>query len=251
MQKANIKESEGSVAVTKNRLQINNANISFSYTNWRFNWDKVSDLPFGDGVHNPVEEMHGLNLSLSKSYRINERWFTVSSVSLNSTFEDDLSNSLSLGVFSFASYKIDSDHAVQMGLFGNYHPASSLIFPILSYSYRANYKDGIQVVLGFPQTHIGYHVNRDTLLRFGVLFSSSLIRLSDKSTVEPEGFNQFQDYMGNLGVTYDVNKKIQISGDILYAFKREITLYNKDGNELDNYEIEPTAGAMLKVIVRF
>lgn len=248
MQRANIKDSDGSVQVTKNRVQINNSIASFSYTNWRFDWDKVSELPFGDGVHHPVEEMHGLNFSLSKSYRINERWFTLSSVSLNSTFENDPKNSLSLGIFSFASYIIDSDNTVQMGLFGNYHPVSSLFFPIVSYSYRARHKDGMQVILGFPHTHIGYHLNRDTLVRFGMVFSTSLIRLSDNSAVEPEGFNQFQDYMGNFGISYELNKSIKLMGDLLYAIKRDFTIYNKDGTKLDSYEIEPSPGLMFKLI---
>lgn len=250
MQRANIKESDGSVQVTKNRVQINNANISLSYTNWRFDWDKVSALPFGDGVNSPVKEAHGLNLTLSKPYRINEKWFTLSSVSLSSTFEDNPKNSLSLGAFGFASYTINSKHTVQMGLFGNYHPVSSLIFPILSYSYRANYKDGIQVIVGFPQTHVGYHASRDTLLRLGVVFSNSLIRLSDTSAVEPEGFNEFQDYMGNFGVSYEVNKRIKLTGDMLYAIKRDLTTYDKHGTKLNSYSIEPSAGVMFKIILQ-
>lgn len=249
MQRANIKDSDGSVEVTKNKMQINNSHVSFSYTNWRFDWDKVSQLPFGDGVHHPVEEMHGLRLSLSKSYRINERWLTLSSLSFNSTFEDDPKNSLSVGLFSFASYVINKDHTVQMGLFGNYHPVKSLLFPILSYSYRANYKDGMQVILGFPQTHIGYHLNRDTLLRLGVVFSNSLIRLSDNSSVEPEGFNEFQDYMGNLGISYEVSSKVKLKADLLYAIKRDFTIYDKHGTKIDSYEIEPTAGVMFKIIL--
>nr|WP_321268485.1 hypothetical protein [uncultured Sulfurimonas sp.] len=249
MQRANIKDSEGSVQVTKNKMQINNSLISFSYTNWRFDWDKVSELPFGDGVHHPVEEMHGFNLGFKKSYRINERLFSLSSLSFNSTFEDDPKNSLSVGLFSFASYAIDRDHTVQMGLFGSYHPVTSRLFPIISYSYRANHKEGMQVILGFPQTHIGYHVNRDTLVRLGVVFSNSLIRLSDNSSVEPEGFNEFQDYMCNLGVSYDLNSKVKLKADLLYAIKRDFTTYDKDGSKVDSYEIDPTAGAMFKIIL--
>lgn len=251
MDRANIKDSDGSVQVTKNRVQLNNSFASFSYTNWRFGWDNIADLPFGDGVNKPIEEMHGLNLSLSKPYRINERWFTLSSISISATFEDDPKDSLSVGVFSFASYAINKNHTLQMGLFGNHHSVRSLLLPIISYSYRANYKDGIQVILGFPQTHIGYHVNRETLLRLGVVYSNSLIRLSDNSSVEPEGFNEFQDYIGSLGVTYDVSKKLKLKGDFLYAMKRDLRTYNKDAKEMDTYAIEPTAGLMLKMIFEF
>jgi hypothetical protein len=160
-----------------------------------------------------------------------------------------MDNAYSFGLFSFASYAINRDHTLQVGVFGNYHPVSSLILPIASYSYRANQKEGIEVIVGFPRTHVGYHVNPDTLLRLGVTFSNSLIRLSDNSQVEAGGFNEFQDYMGNLGVSYTISDKIKLKGDLLYAVKRDITTYNKDGREMNSYEIEPTAGIMFNLIV--
>jgi hypothetical protein len=138
-----------------------------------------------------------------------------------------------------------------MGLFGGYHPVRLLIFPMLSYSYRTNQKDGIQAVIGFPNTYIGYHINSDTLIRLGALFSNSLIRLSNDSPIEQEGFAEFQDYMGSLGVTYEFNNKVKFMGDLLYALKRDLTIYNKDATELESYEIEPSAGVMFKIILKF
>lgn len=251
MQRADIKDGGGSVQVTKNRLQINSSNLGFGYSNWKFDWNNIDRLPFGDGVHQPIEEMHSLNLTLSKSYRIDEKWFTLTSLSLNSTFEDSPKDSYGVGIFSFASYAIESDHTIQMGLFGGYHPVRLLIFPMLSYSYRTNQKDGIQAVIGFPNTYIGYHINSDTLIRLGALFSNSLIRLSNDSPIEQEGFAEFQDYMGSLGVTYEFNNKVKFMGDLLYALKRDLTIYNKDATELESYEIEPSAGVMFKIILKF
>ena len=248
MDRADIEGSEGNVQVIKNRIKINNSTFGFSYTNWTFDWDNVDKLPFGDGVHHPVEQMHGLNFSMTKPYRINEKWFSLSLISLNSTFEDNPKNSLSFGLFTFASYTINDDHTIQIGAFGSYHPVRTLVLPIVSYSYRARHKDGIQVILGFPNTHIGYHFNRDTLIRLGVVYSNSLFRLSDNSSVEPSGFNEFQDFMGNAGISYDLNRDIKLTGDFLYSIKRDFTIYDKHGTKLESYVIEPAAGIKFTII---
>jgi len=248
MDRSSVKNSQGDVQVNKNSIKINNANLSFSYTNWQFDWNNVADLPFGDKINQPIEKMHSLSLGITKPYRINKRWFSLSSASLNATFEDTLSDSYNLGLFSFASYAINADHSLQMGFFGTYHPVKTLALPIMSYSYRARSRDGIQVILGFPRTHVGYHINQNTLIRFGATASNSLIRLSDTSTIEQEGYSKFEDYMVNLGVSYDYSQKIKLTGDLLYTVQRDFTIYNKDGDEMSNYEMEPAKGVMLKVI---
>lgn len=248
LKNANINNSDGSVQITKNRLQLNNSLIRVGYTNWKFDWDNVSSLPFGNNVSQPIEHMHSIDLALTKSYRISEKWFSLNSIFANSTFEDNMSDSFAFGASSFASYSINDDHSIGLGLFGKYHPVSSTVLPIASYSYRANSKDGLQVMLGFPQTHVGYHVNPDTLLRLGFTFSNSLIRLSDSSTIEKKGYSEFQDYMTNIGISYDINKKIKLMTDVLYTLKRDYTIYNKDGEELSNYEIDPTTGIMFKIV---
>jgi len=251
MDRGTINNSEGGVELNKNSIKINNANLSFSYTNWQFDWNNVDDLPFGDKVSQPIEEMHSLSLGVSKAYRLDQRWFSLSSASINATFEDSLTDSYNIGLFSFASYAIDSDHSLQVGFFGTYHPVKTIALPIISYSYRARSRDGVQVIIGFPRTYIGYHINQDTLIRVGATASNSLIRLSNTSTIEKEGYSKFEDYMVNLGISYDYSNKLKLTGDLLYTVQRDFTIYDKNGNELNNYEMGSSKGVMLKAILQF
>lgn len=151
---ANIRGSEGSVEVHKNTLKINNDIIGFTYSNWAFSWDNIQDLPFGDKKTSPIKEMHAFKININAPYFVNDKWFILSSASLRSSFEKSMNGSYGAGLFSFASYKVDKNHAIQMGAFANYHRVSTLVLPVISYSYRARRYDGLQVVLGFPLTYI-------------------------------------------------------------------------------------------------
>lgn len=244
---ASLDGYDGSVSVVKNRLSINNKIAGLSYTNWAFHWSNLKDLPFGDGVHNPIEQMHSFKLNANIPYFINDKWFLLSSVSLKSTFEKETKNSYSGGIFSFASYKMNENHAIQFGVFATYHPVSTLALPVISYSYRARQSDGLKFILGFPRTYVGYHINEETLLRFGIIFSQSVIRLSDASVIQKSGFIEAQDYMSNLGVSYELSKHINIQSDVLYSVKRDFTIYEKNGSELHHYRIQPSFGVNFRI----
>lgn len=248
---ANIEGSEGSVEVRKNTLRINNDIIGLTYSNWAFRWNNVQDLPFGDRKSSPIKEMHTFKIDINAPYFVNEKWFILTSASLRSSFEKSMNGSYGAGLFSFASYKIDKDHTVQMGAFANYHKVSTLVLPVISYSYRARQNNGLQVVLGFPRTYIGYHADKDTLLKLGVIFSQSVIKLSDNSSIENSGFIEAKDYMGNLGLSHEFNDHLRLESNLLYSLKRNFTIFDAQGNEQASYAIEPSFGANIKAVWLF
>jgi hypothetical protein len=241
----------GGVEVFKNRVRINNKIAGISYTNWRFNWSDISALPFGDGKTKPIEEMHSFKLNLNLPYFINEKWFFLAQTSFNATYEKETSDAFGAGIFSFLSYKFNEDHTYQFGAFANYHPIKTLALPVISYSYRSQQRDGLQVVLGFPRTFIGYHVNEKTLLRFGAIFSQSVIKLSNTSALEPRGYVEAKDYMSNVGIAYELDDSLQLESDILYSLKREFNLYNSAGEKGNSYSIKPSLGINVRVAYRF
>ncbi|MBU0631421.1 hypothetical protein KKA17_02140 [bacterium] len=248
---AKVKDSQGSVSVSKNRIQLNNALFGISYTNWSFFWDNVSRLPFGDGVHQPIKELHSIMLHANLPYHISDDLFLLTSVSVKSTFEKETKDSYGAGFFGFIAYKIDDDNTLNFGAFANYHPVSTLVMPMASYSYRARKKDGLQAVIGFPRTYVGYSLNRDTLVNFGMIFSQAVVKLSDDSTIERSGYLEAQDYLGNVGISYDVSENFKIQGDLLYSIKRDFTIYNADGHAQESYSIDPSFGVNIRLTYTF
>ena len=244
---ANIVDSDGSVGVTKNTLKVNNAFAELSYSNWAFNWDNIDKLPFGNGVDNPIEQMHSFKVQGNLPYLINDQWFMVTSLSLSTTFEKEMKDSYAVGIFSFASYKVNQNHTLQMGVFANYHPISTLILPIVSYSYRARQNDGLQFVLGFPRIYAGYYLSDKILLRGGMNFSQSVIKLGDDNVMENSGYIESQDYMGSVGASYEFNAKFTLEANFLYSLKRDFIIYNSAGDKVKDYSIEASPGVKLRL----
>lgn len=247
-------EFEGSgaqVSVVKNKFSLNNKIAGINYTNWKFSWNDIARLPFGDQKHTPISQMHSIGINGNIPYFINEKWFMLTSVSLKSTFEKEMQDSYTLGVFSFASYKLDAQNTLTVGAFANYHPTSTFAMPAMSYSYRAKEQEGFKFILGYPRTYAGYHLSSDALIRFGMIFSQSVIRLADQSTIAQGGFIEAKDYMGNLGVSYTFGEHYSLESDILYSLKREFTLYTEEAQKIDTYFIKPSFGINFKLSYLF
>ena len=245
---AKVAHTDGSVEVYKNNLRINNELLGVSYSNWKFAWNNIAALPFGDGVRPPIEHIHAFALNINMPKKIDEKWFFLASLSLKSTFEKETEDSYGANIFSFASYRLDEEHSFSMGAFANYHPTSTLALPVISYSYREKFKEGWQVILGFPRTHVGYHVNEEVLVRFGLMFSQSLVRLADSSPIEKSGYAEAKDYSSNLGLTYRLNENLTFAGDLLYTLSREFIIYDAHAKEVQNSTIQNAFGVNLRVV---
>ena len=243
---AKFENYEGSVKTYKQKIQINNDILGISYSRWDFDWNNENDLPFYRSK-TPIESMQSIKIFANLPIPINDKWFMLNSINVNATYEKEYSDSFGTGIASFFSYKLDENHAIQMGAFANYHPVKTLALPVLGYSYRAREKDGLQLVLGFPRAYVGYHISPDLLLNAGMVYSQAVIRLADDSGIEPQGFSEAKDYQANFGFRYEINKDFELNLDFLYAFKRDFTIYDQDANEVDSYSIEPSAGALVKL----
>jgi len=237
---------EGSVKTYKQKIQINNEMFGFSYSRWDFDWNDASDLPFYRGK-TPIDSMNRIKLFANWPLRISDEWFMLNSVNVNATYEDEMSDSYGAGITSFFSYKIDDDHSIQIGAFANYHSVKTLALPVIGYSYRARETDGLKMVIGFPRAYIGYQLNPEILINAGMVYSQAVIRLSDESGIEPEGYSEAKDFQANLGFRYEINKHFELSVDLLYAFKRDFTVYDRNADEVDSYSIDPSFGGIIKL----
>lgn len=243
---AKFKGYEGSVQTYKQKVQINNDIVGFSYTHWDFDWNQESSLPFYKNK-TPIDTMQGLKFFVNLPIPISDKLFMLNSININATYEKEFEDSLGGGVFSFLSYKLGADHAIQFGAFANYHPVSTLALPILGYSYRARENSGLTMVLGFPRAYVGYYLNSKLLMNAGMIYSQAVIRLADESGIEAGGYSEAKDYQSNVGLRYTLNQHFELTADILYAFRRDFIIYDKNQRQVDTYSIEPSLGASLRL----
>lgn len=241
----------GNVAINKNQFQANKDFFTFGYTNWKFDWENIHALPFGDQMHVPIDQAHSLLASVRYRKKIDDQWSYMTLMSLKSTFEKEIQNSFGINLLGFSSYHISDNHALQMGGFANYHPTRTLILPALSYSYRERSKDGWQMILGFPRTYVGYYINEKCMLKTGMIFSQSLVRLSNESVIEKKGYIETKDYLSNIGITYNLNPALSVSTDLLYTLKREFTIFDENANEMQKNSVTNTVGASITMNYKF
>lgn len=242
---------QGDVRVLKNQFQLNKDFFTFGYTNWKFDWDNIASLPFGDHANSPIDQAHSLQASIRYRQKIDDQWSFMSLLSLKSTFEKELDNSFGINLLGFSSYNAGDGHSYQMGGFVNYHPVRTLILPTLSYSYREREKDGWHVILGFPRTYIGYHLNENCMLKGGMIFSQSLVRLSNHSSIENGGYIEAKDYLSNLGLIYTLSSSLSVSADFLYTLKREFTIFDSDAHEKQKNTVGNAAGVSVSLMYAF
>jgi hypothetical protein len=246
-----IEGSEGSVRTSKQRLRVSTGFGGLAYTRWYFHWNDEQTLPFYRGKA-PIEQMQRVKAYGNYYRRLSPEWSTLVMLNLNATFEKELDgDALGAGVLGFFSYRLDGDHSVQMGAFANYHPVTTLALPALGYSYRARADDGLQMVLGFPRAYIGYHAAPGWLVRTGFVYSQAVIRLSEHSGIEPAGYAEASDYQASAGVRTTFKKQWELSADLLYAFRRDMDIYDRRARRIDSYRIKPSPGAMLKLTYAF
>ena len=247
---AGFENFDASVKTSKQKMRINNDMFGFSYSRWEYDWERADTLPFYKGK-TPIESMQRVKLHANLPVFINEEWFMLNVVNVNATYEKEFNNAFGAGVLSFLSYKVDEQHAIQMGAFANYHPVKTLALPVLGYTYRLREKEGLSVLLGFPRAYVGYKLSPNLLFNAGMVYSQAVIRLADDSGIEEGGYIEAKDFQSNIGLRYEWNEQLELSGDLLYAFKRDFTIFDHQADEIESYSIEPSAGFMVKLKYRF
>ena len=248
---AQFRGYSGSVRTSKHKLQVSNGFGGLTYSRWYFDWDDAQSLPFYRGK-TPIKHMQQCRFYGNYYRRFGERWAMLLMLNVNATFEKELDgDAVGAGAMGIFSYRLNEDHSVQAGAFVNYHPVTTLALPALGYSYRARADDGFQMVLGFPRAYAGYHPAPGWLVRAGFVYSQAVIRLADDSGIEPDGYVEASDYQGSAGLRVQLKERWELSADLLYAFRRDMEIYDHTAHRIDAYRIDPSFGAMFKITYVF
>ncbi|MCP4351686.1 MAG: hypothetical protein GY795_39980 [Desulfobacterales bacterium] len=249
---ANVKGKNGEVGGYSASVATSLANLNFGYQYLSFGWDQVNDLPFGNGKDDPWEHLHSASVGYEYSKMADKRWGYFAGINVISQFEKEISGSFGATGFAGMIFNIPESNLIfQTGGVLSYNEVEITVMPLVGLEWNPGAKSGFSATLGVPATQVSYHYGPTAYVSLGLTMDGGMYRLSDDSTVEKEGYLEMESYSAllALGIELVENCDIQVGG--LYFFNRDLTLYNKDGDNGRTYGLDEALGMFLNVSLAF
>jgi hypothetical protein len=223
-----------------------------SFERVHYSWSEVERLPFGNGVDEPWDDLNVLTLGYQRNGRVSQRWMYFVGLSVSSSFEKQWNDAYSYRGFAGFTYVYSPKLQFTLGAGGVFHKVRSQGLPVVGITYNRGATKGLSAGLGFPLTFLAYHFNENWALKTRVVeFDLDIFRLADDSPASPEGFLERRDLMADLGVEWTPIKSLVLYVGARYYFKRELTLYDQDGNNERCYDVDNAWGGVLRFSWKF
>lgn len=249
---ANVSGDRGEVSVAGGRFSATYRYYTFSYSRREYSWGNQENLPFGNGVDDPFNGMNKLDLGIRYPGKINEKWRYIVGGGVNSSFEQEMSDSFGARAFALFSYGLTPKWRLALGAFGRYNPVRSLAMPAFGVSYNQFAPLGLSFALGYPLTHITYKFTPQIALKYRMVqFDQFVYRLADDSTVQPGGYIETQDMMTGLTLEWRPAKNWDVNVGANYYFRRLMTFYDEDGENEKEWDVDEAWGGVLRIRYSF
>jgi hypothetical protein len=223
-----------------------------SFERVHYSWSNVERLPFGNGVDEPWDDLNVLTLGYQRNGKISKKWMYFVGAGVSSSFEKELDDSYSIRGFGGVTYIFSRKWQFSLGAGGVYHKVRSQGLPVIGVTYNRGATKGLSAGLGFPLTFLAYHFNENWAIKTRLVeFDLDIFRLKDDNPASPEGFLERQDLMADLGVEWTPMKSLALYVGARYYFKRELTLYDNDGNNEREFDVDNAWGGVLRLSWKF
>lgn len=246
-----IRGSSGEFSDYVYDFQVQNALGYFGYTQWNLDWYNVDQLPFGNGQDQPINHLHKMKLGGKLSKLLNDKMRWINVIGASSAYEAEMDDSYSINLRSFVMYQYHSDLTLLAGAMYNFHPVRSRFYPIVGAAYRANAKQGLSAVIGFPRLFVAYGLSEHWKVSSGVSYRQFMAKLANDSTIEQQGYVELQSWKGDVMLSYqpDAHWRVDVFGH--YSADYRFAFYNRYGNRQDQYKVQPSWGGGMKLHYQF
>lgn len=223
-----------------------------SFERVHYSWSNQERLPFGNGKDEPWDDLNVVTLGYQRNGKVSKKWMYFVGGGITSSFESQLEDSLSFRGFGGFTYIYSPKLQFTLGAGGVFHKVRSQGLPVVGVTYNRGATEGFSAGLGFPLTFLAYHFNENWALKTRIVeFDLDIFRLADDSPASPKGFLERQDLMADMGVEWTPMKGMALYVGARYYFKRELTLYDEDGNNERTYDVDNAWGGVLRLSWKF
>ena len=249
---ASFDQGGGKVALARFATTVSYGKFSFSYARREYFWEDQARLPFGNGHDHPWDAFTTLRLNFHHQGKLDGRWVYFVIGGVHSAFEQQMGNSMGAMAGAWLTYLYSPIWQFSAGAVGRLHKARSLVLPIVGLRWNMASPQGWRAVLGYPRTQVAYRFNRLWSLAWNLVgFDLNLYRLSDKSSVQPEGYLETRDLFSGLQVEYSPMPGLSLRAGVDYYFQRQFTVHDQGVRHEKEYDLDNSMGGRLSLTWRF
>lgn len=251
LSEAGIGDNQGRMAIYSAGVTIKYWKLSFSYNHASFQWDDLGKIPFGNGRDEPWDILHGVNLGIRHNGVINDKWMYFLNGAVGSAFEEEM-DFFTFRLGGGAVYKFSPSLSARLGAGFIVNKVDTRAIPIIGLAYRERAEDGFSVLVGFPKTEATYHFNEKLALSLAAdFYRVAFTNLSEDSTVQSNGFASYDSIQAGLYLDFKPVDKFSVRVGLSHTLDNELKVYNDDGDEKGDYDVDGSLGGTIQLTYRF
>lgn len=250
---AEFDDGEGEVGSTTAFISGGYSWLNLSYARTDYSWSDVGKLAFGNGSDDPWDTLHALAVSSEHDGMFNDRWGWFAGAALGAAYEDEMSGAWEVSAYGGGVYVWDEHTTVTFGLGASEHETGFGFLPLFGVQWDYVGEDGAgwYAALGLPETNVGYAFSRDFSLTLELGIDDDVYRLADDSKVIREGYVGVEDMSLSLAADWTLYEDVTLTLAPSYHWGRSMTLYDKNGDKEESYDLNDSFGALLNLSVDF
>ena len=250
---AKVNHHQGSMALSLNKIELHNAIASLSYEQLDFDWHKINQLPFGDGITPPLDKIHRLRTHVRLPYRLDENRLLLAELALANTYEQGAKEAWSLESYVLYSQARDQRDSWQVGVFVQQSPVEVLVLPIIELTYNFNnaQREGIYGHLGFPKTQIGLHLTPKWRTELEAVYFQATAKLAADNPIQANGYAQVKSWRTQWASHYLIHPKFELSFALKHTLIRNWIDYDASHNKQTEHQVENAPGLSIGLQYRF
>jgi hypothetical protein len=252
---ADLDPSDASYAVSGSTVEVGWAHWQAGVTRQFYQWDNPGAFPGLTGPDDPWEFLTRIQLGFQHTHTLTDRWSVDTLAGVLSDFEEELDDSWAAYLGGYGTYRAGEDWLWFVGLLYSHHAEVASDFewvPVLGLAWRPGATEGLSFRLGLPATRARWHFSPRTRLVLDLnTLEGGVYRLADDSPLLPGGYVEMVNASLSLSLEHRLTNTLELSAGIGHSLHRELKLYDPDGKETDQIDVDPAPSLHLALRASF